>query len=84
MSEAGHDLHSVFPDAAEALHGLKTGNAHFRSLAEQYHDLTREIVRIEEGVDAAGDARLEDMKKRRLGLLDEIAELIAVERRASA
>lgn len=77
MSEAGHDLNSVFPEAIEALHSLKQDNAHFRSLSDQYHDLTREIVRIEEGIDAAGDARLEDMKKRRLGLLDEISGMIA-------
>ncbi|MFO1260506.1 MAG: DUF465 domain-containing protein [Sphingomonadaceae bacterium] len=77
MSEAGHDLHSIFPEAAEALHSLKLGNAHFRSLSDQYHDLTREIVRIEEGVDAAGDIRLEDMKKQRLGLLDQISGMIA-------
>lgn len=77
MSEAGHDLHSLFPEAVEALHSLKLGNAHFRTLSDQYHDLTREILRIEEGVEAAGDARLENMKKQRLGLLDQISGMIA-------
>ena len=77
MSEAGHDLHSLFPDAAEALHRLKTDDPHFQSLSAEYHDLTREIVRIEEGVEAGADARLEDMKKQRLGLLDQISGMIA-------
>lgn len=83
MSEAGHDLHAVFPDAAEALHRLKLSDPLFQSVADEYHALTREIVRIEEGLDAAGDTRLEEMKKQRLGLLDRISDMIAAESGAS-
>lgn len=82
MSEAGHDLHSIFPDATAALHNLKVGSAHFRALSDQYHELTREIARIEEGVEAASDTRLEDMKKQRLSLLDQISGMIAAEANA--
>ena len=84
MSEAGHDLHSLFPDAGEVLHRLKLDNPVFQSVSDRYHELTREIVRIEEGVDVAGDARLEDMKKERLGLLDQISGMIAAGSAVSA
>lgn len=77
MSETGHDLHSMFPQAQEALHALKVGNPHFRALADRYHDLTREIVRAESGEAPMGDDMLEQFKKERLALLDDVAALIA-------
>ncbi len=77
MSELGHDLHSLFPAQREILHTLKTESAHFRQLADRHHDLVQEIYRIEGGLEAASDERLEELKKERLGLLDEIAEMIA-------
>lgn len=77
MSELGHDLHSEFPDDQAALHALKVESVHFRGLERQHHDLTQEIYRIEGGLDPASDVRLETLKKQRLGLLDEIAAMIA-------
>lgn len=46
-------------------------------LADRYHDLTREIVRAENGEAPMGDDMLEQFKKERLALLDEVAALIA-------
>jgi uncharacterized protein len=80
MSHVPHELHDEFPEAAETLHQLKTENTHFAKLADEYHLVNREIHRIEADVEAASDTRTEDLKKRRLSLKDEIAELI----RASA
>jgi len=77
MSETGHDLHSLFPDHGPALHALKLEDAHFRTLAEQHHDVTLEIQRIEDGLVAASDVRIEALKKQRLQLLDEVAGLVA-------
>ncbi|MBB3981369.1 hypothetical protein GGR44_001016 [Sphingobium fontiphilum] len=77
MSEMGHDLHSMFPQAQAALHALKVDNPHFRVLADRYHDLTREIVRADSGEAPMGDDMLEQFKKERLALLDEVAALIA-------
>ncbi|RJG56741.1 DUF465 domain-containing protein [Sphingobium terrigena] len=82
MSEHGHDLHSLFPHATDRLHHLKLTDAHFRNLADRYHDLVSEISRIIEGLSAASDARLEDLKKQRLALLDTIGAMIAPERTA--
>lgn len=77
MSETGHDLHALFPDHGPALHALKVEDAHFRTLAERHHDITIEIQRIEDGLVAASDARIESLKKQRLQLLDEVAGLVA-------
>jgi uncharacterized protein YdcH (DUF465 family) len=82
MSEQGHDLHSAFPADGAILQTLKVQDGHFRSLAEQYHELTQEILRVESGLEAASDVRLEALKKRRLGMLDEVASLIATRKAA--
>lgn len=79
MSESGHDLHALFPDHGPALHALKLGSASFRQLAEQHHYLQSRIQRVEAGLATVGDDELEDIKKRRLFILDEVAALIAVE-----
>lgn len=76
MSESGHNLHDAFPEQQELLHRLKVENAHFRALADRFHDVTRAIARIEEGLEAASDERLEALKKQRLQALDEVAALI--------
>jgi uncharacterized protein len=77
MSHTPHDLHSEFPDATDALHSLKEGNPHFGKLAEQYHDLNREIHRIDSGIEPASDDRTEQLKKERLAILDQVAMMIA-------
>jgi uncharacterized protein YdcH (DUF465 family) len=83
MSHTPHELHDVFPADAELLHQLKLSNPHFVHLAERYHDVNREVHRIESEVEAASDDRLEALKKQRLHLLDEIADLLAKARAAA-
>ena len=82
MSDVGHDLHTLFPAEEEILHWLKTESAHFRSLATKHHYLGKEIHRIEAGLEAAAQERLEALKRDRLALLDQIAALIATKRAA--
>ncbi len=47
MLETRHDLHSHFPEDGEILSRLKVENAQFRTLAERYDGLDKEIHRIE-------------------------------------
>ena len=82
MSELGHDLQAQFPADKAVLHDLKLENGHFRGLADQYHGLIQEIYRIEGGLDAASDDRLETLKKQRLHLLDDITAMIAARKAA--
>lgn len=77
MSHTPHELRDEFSDAVEILHNLKTGNAHFATLADRYHEVNREIHRIESEVEAASDERAESLKKQRLTLLDEISAMVS-------
>lgn len=77
MTHVLHDLHAEFPEDGEILHRMKLNDAHFQKVSETYQQANHEIHRIEAGIDAASDVRLEDLKKERLALLDEVATLIA-------
>lgn len=77
MTHTPHELHDEFPEAAQAIHDLKLGNAHFAALADRYHVLNREIHRIDSGVEPASDDRTETLKKERLSLLDEVAKMLS-------
>lgn len=80
MLETRHDLHSQFPEDGEILTRLKVNNPDFRLLGERYDALDKEIHRIETESEPASDERLEELKKHRLELLDEVAALIAAAR----
>lgn len=71
-----HELAAEFPEDAAALHRLRQENAHFVRLAERHHQVNRAIHRITCETEAASDERLEALKKERLHLLDEIAEML--------
>lgn len=77
MSHVPHELHEEFPDHAETLHKLKTTDAHFARLSDEYHVVNREIHRIEAEIEPASDEVLEDLKKKRLHLKDQIAAMLA-------
>ncbi|TYC67194.1 DUF465 domain-containing protein [Stappia sp. BW2] len=77
MSHVPHELHEEFPEAAEKLHALKTNDAHFARLADEYHAVNREVHRIETDVEPTSDEVLEDLKKKRLNLKDQIAAILA-------
>lgn len=76
MLEEHHDLAHELPEHKEAIHSLKTADAHFKKLFDEYEDVTKEILRIEKEIEAASDERLEDLKKTRLSLKDEMLEII--------
>ncbi len=76
MSHVPHELHEEFPEAAEQIHTLKTSNAHFANLADRYHTINRSIHRMETEVEPVADETLEDLKKQRLQLKDEIFKML--------
>ena len=77
MSHVPHELHDEFPAQAPALHDLKLNDPHFRKLADSYHEVNRAIHRAETDVEPVADQLLEDLKKQRLALLDEVAQILA-------
>lgn len=67
-----HSLANELPEYKEQIRSLKLSNAHFHKLFERYHDIDKEIHRIEEGLENTSDVYLEDLKKTRLHLKDEL------------
>jgi uncharacterized protein len=76
MSVEHHDLIHEFPELKERIHELKVSDAHFRSLFEEYHDLTREIEKMEDEVTPVSSQTEEAAKVRRLHLKDELYRLL--------
>ena len=76
MSHVPHDLAEEFPDHAARIHDLKAEDAHFAKLCDTHHRVNREIHRGESNVEPMDDMRLEDLKKERLALLDEITRYL--------
>jgi len=77
MSHVPHELHEEFPDQTDAIHKLKTSDGHFARLFDEYHEVNREIHRIEVEIQPTSDEVLEDFKKKRLHLKDQIAAMLA-------
>lgn len=77
MSNTPHELADEFPNDHALLHELKVNNAHFVTLAERYHGVNGEIHRIEAGIENTSDEHAETLKKQRLALIDQIAEIVA-------
>jgi len=72
MSIEKHDLHHEFPEFKEEIHHLKINNNHFARLFTDYHKIDQEVRNIEQGVENTSDEYLEQKKKERLNLKDEL------------
>ncbi len=77
MSNTPHELHDEFPAEAERIHALKVSNAHFARLAEEYHDLNRQVHRAETGVEPVDQFAEVEMRKKRAALKDELYRMLA-------
>lgn len=71
-----HSLAKELPEYKEQIHQLKMENRHFAKLADEYHDLDNEIIRIEEGVENTTDEYVDGLKKKRLHLKDELFAML--------
>ena len=76
MTLEHHALIKEFPQFKTLIHDLKTGNTHFAKLFDEYHDVDKEIVRIEQGIEPRADDYLEDQKKKRVQLKDQLYRLL--------
>ncbi|MBE9535722.1 MAG: DUF465 domain-containing protein [Proteobacteria bacterium] len=71
-----HDLIHELPEHKERIHQLKLENSHFASLFEEYHEVDHEVRRIEMEIEIRSDEYLEDKKKQRLLLKDQLYSII--------
>ncbi len=76
MTLENHSLINDFPEMRERIHQMKTSDSHFARLFEQYDKAEHLVHRIEAGVEAASDERLEEYKKERLKLKDQLFAML--------
>lgn len=74
-----HDLLHEFPEHKQVIHDLKMENRHFHKLFDEYHEVDHEVQRIEQGVENTSDEYLENKKKERLLLKDQLYAMIKAE-----
>ncbi len=77
MSNTPHDLTEEFPDDRERISELKTSDGRFARLAEEYNEVNRQIHRIETRVEPSSEDVEEELKRTRVRLKDEIAQILA-------
>ncbi len=73
MSHTPHELAEEFPGKADRIHALRQDDAHFRRLADEYHEVNRAIHGAETGDEPTDQFHEEDLRKQRMRLKDEIA-----------
>ncbi len=72
MTIEKHSLHNEFPEMATLISDLKTSDTHFARLFNDYDQVEHEVHKIETGSETVADTYLEDLKKRRLQLKDQL------------
>jgi hypothetical protein len=71
-----HDLAHEFPEHAHLIDELRAKNPQFAALFEQYEGVNGRVVSLEEKDVPVDDFTIEDLKKERLKLKDEIYEVL--------
>ena len=71
-----HDLHHDFPEFHDAIQALNAGNAHFAKLCASYNRLTGKVEDLEAHDMPVADFTMEDMKKQRVKLKDELYHML--------
>lgn len=76
MSHTPNELIEQFPEHAEKIRALKEEDPHFSRLYDEYHVLNHKIHLAETDVEPTSDFRLEDLRKKRLAMLDAISPIL--------
>ncbi|MFN3883962.1 MAG: YdcH family protein [Rhodocyclaceae bacterium] len=71
-----HDLYTEFPELRDAIDTLKAENGFFAALCARYDRLTGKVEDLEEHDMPVADFTIEDMKRARVKLKDEIYQLL--------
>jgi hypothetical protein len=67
-----HDLYADFPEMRDAIDALKASNPFFARCMARYSRLTGKVEDLEEHDMPVADFTIEDMKKQRVWLKDEL------------
>ncbi len=79
MSIVHHDLIHELPEYRERIHTLKMSNAHFSRLFEEYHDVTKEVERMESLSEPVCSETENARKAKRLHLKDQLFSMLTAE-----
>lgn len=76
MFGESHDIPHEFPEYRNLIDKLRDTDSEFQDLYSEYHALDREILDIEQNIEAVSDSYAEDLKKKRLLLKDQIYDIL--------
>lgn len=76
MSIDNHTLINEFPQLKDKIHALKTSDNHFARRFAEYNDLDREVRRLEGEGSPKADETMEELKRKRLTLKDELYQML--------
>ncbi|SIQ37196.1 YdcH family protein [Marinobacterium stanieri] len=76
MSIEHHDLVHELPEFRDQIHQLKMENDHFAKLFDEYHQLTKDVERMEAEVEPVCTKTEEMYKRKRLQLKDELYSML--------
>lgn len=76
MTVEHHDLHHDFPDMSDKIRELKMNDRHFARLFDEYHELDKEVRKIEDDVTPTSDNILDGLRMRRVHLKDNLASML--------
>lgn len=71
-----HDLIHELPEHRDKIRRLKMIDQHFSRLFDEYHEVDHEVHRIETGIENTSDEYLDERKRQRLHLKDELYSMI--------
>jgi uncharacterized protein YdcH (DUF465 family) len=77
MSNTPHELAEEFPQHVERMHQLKTEDAHFAKLFDEYHEVNRAVHRAESRVEVIDQSAEETLRRRRMAIKDQIFGYLA-------
>jgi len=83
MTIEHHDLVHELPEFRDSIHELKMKDAHFARLFDEYHDVTRQVERMEAEIEPVATRTEEEYKLRRLQLKDELYAMLRASRDSS-
>lgn len=79
MTHTPHELHEEFPEHADRITELKSNDAHFAKLMEEYHEVNRAVHRAETNVEPTEELHEVEMRKKRAHLKDELYRMLTAQ-----
>ncbi|MEM1004212.1 MAG: YdcH family protein [Pseudomonadota bacterium] len=77
MSHTPHELAEEFPDKVDLMSQLKQTDAHFARLADEYHEINRDVHRAETNVEPMEELAEVELRKKRAVLKDQIWAILS-------